>query len=113
MSGPPKPPSDGSPFFPISERAAKLAVAHLGITSPLLAIALAMFVARISLRVKPVWRVSWEDYSMTIGVVSYIIVCLRGDLSLTIICYSVQLSSISDSSYRRCIHHHVSSPNLK
>ncbi|EXM21605.1 hypothetical protein FoTM2_013920 [Fusarium oxysporum f. sp. vasinfectum] len=73
MSGPPKPPSDGSPFFPISERAAKLAVAHLGITSPLLAIALAMFVARIWLRVKPVWRVSWEDYSMTIGVCAAVV----------------------------------------
>ncbi|PCD23837.1 hypothetical protein AU210_015353 [Fusarium oxysporum f. sp. radicis-cucumerinum] len=73
MSGPPKPPSDGSPFFPISERAAKLAVAHLGVTSPLLAIALVMFVARIWLRVRPVWRVSWEDYSMTIGVCAAVV----------------------------------------
>ncbi|KAF4458135.1 hypothetical protein F53441_70 [Fusarium austroafricanum] len=68
MLGSPKPPSDGSPYFPISERAANLAIAHLSITSPLIAIGLVMFGLRIWLRIRPVWRVSWEDYSMAIGV---------------------------------------------
>ncbi|QPC59872.1 hypothetical protein HYE67_002103 [Fusarium culmorum] len=68
MSGPLTPPSDGSPYFPITERSASLARIHIGVTSPLIAIALIMFVARIWLRVRPAWRISWEDYSMTIGV---------------------------------------------
>ena len=68
MSGPPTPPKDGSPYFPITERSASLARVHIGVTTPLIAIALAMFVARIWLRVRP-WRISWEDYCMTIGVV--------------------------------------------
>ncbi|KAF4461529.1 integral membrane [Fusarium albosuccineum] len=68
MSGPPKPPSDGSPYFPISERAATLAVTHIAATSPLLAISLAMFVTRIWLRATPAWRISSEDYVMAIGV---------------------------------------------
>ncbi|RGP74629.1 integral membrane [Fusarium sporotrichioides] len=68
MSGPPTPPSDGSPYIPITDRSAALARIHIGVTSPLIAIALAMFVARIWLRARPTWRISWEDYSMTIGV---------------------------------------------
>ena len=70
MAGPPKPPEDGSPYFPVTGRAAHLAKAHIGVTTPLLAIALLMFGARIWLRTKPVWRIGWEDYIMSIGVVS-------------------------------------------
>ena len=64
------PPADGSAYFPISEYSAKLAVIHLASTSPLLAIALAMFIARLWIRIVPTWRISAEDYVMSIGVVS-------------------------------------------
>ena len=68
--GPPMPPVDGSPYFPISERAAHLAVVHLAGTTPLLVIGLIMFVVRIWIRIRPAWRISWEDYVFTLGVVS-------------------------------------------
>lgn len=57
-------------LFPISERAASLARIHIGVTSTLLALALALFGLRIWVRTRPVWRVGKEDYIMSICVVS-------------------------------------------
>ncbi|KAH8178404.1 hypothetical protein LIA77_03486 [Sarocladium implicatum] len=69
----PMPPADGSPYFPITERAAHLAVIHLAGTTPLLFIGLLMFVVRIWIRIRPAWRISWEDYVFTLGVAAAIV----------------------------------------
>lgn len=58
-------------MIPVSERAASLAMTHIVVTSTLLGLGLVMFLLRVWLRVRPVWRISWEDYVMAIGVVSW------------------------------------------
>ncbi|KAL2213809.1 hypothetical protein CC79DRAFT_1391718 [Sarocladium strictum] len=67
------PPTDDSAYYPVSERAAHLAVMHLAGTTPLLIIGLIMYMARIWIRVRPVWRISWEDYVMSIGLAAAIV----------------------------------------
>lgn len=56
---------------PISAAAAHASRVHLGVCVPLLAIGLAIYCVRMYMRIRPVWKVSAEDYCITIGVVSY------------------------------------------
>lgn len=65
LLGPPGPP----PALPISERAAYLARVHIGTTIPLLALCLVPFLARIYVRVWPVWRFGWDDGFIVAGLV--------------------------------------------
>ena len=55
--------------IPISERAAYLARVHIGVTIPLLALCLVPFCARLYVRMRPVWRVGWDDGFIVLGFV--------------------------------------------
>ena len=55
--------------FPISERAAFLARVHIGVTIPLLALCLVPFCARLYVRLRPVWRLAWDDLFIILGLV--------------------------------------------
>jgi len=56
--------------FPISEQAAYLARVHVGVTIPLLALSLVPFCARLYVRIRPVWRLAWDDWFIILGLVS-------------------------------------------
>jgi hypothetical protein len=55
--------------YPIYERAAYLARVHDGVTIPLLALSLVPFCARLYVRVRPVWRLAWDDLFIVLGLV--------------------------------------------
>ncbi len=55
--------------FPISEEAAYLARVHVGVTIPLLALCLVPFCARMYVRIRPVWRLAWDDLFIILGLV--------------------------------------------
>ncbi len=55
--------------FPISDEAAYLARVHVGVTVPLLALCLVPFCARLYVRVRPVWRLAWDDFFIILGLV--------------------------------------------
>ena len=57
------------PMIPVSDRAALLARVHIGVTVPLLALTLVTVIARVRLRVRPVWRVRVDDWLVVIGFV--------------------------------------------
>jgi hypothetical protein len=54
----------------ISDRAALLARVHVGVTIPLLALCLVPFCTRLYVRIRPVWRVGWDDVFIVLGLVS-------------------------------------------
>ncbi|KAK1757163.1 hypothetical protein QBC47DRAFT_175887 [Echria macrotheca] len=53
--------------IPISDRSAHLARVHLGVTIPLLVVTLVPLVARVYVRVWPVWRFGWDDALILAG----------------------------------------------
>ena len=55
---------------PISAAAVHASQIRLGVGIPLLAIGLGFYFLRMWLRMKPVWRISAEDYCISIGIVS-------------------------------------------
>ena len=56
--------------IPVTERAAYLARVHYGVTIPLLALCLVPFIARLYVRIRPVWRIGWDDGFIIVGFVS-------------------------------------------
>jgi hypothetical protein len=58
------------PFFWVTNDAAFRARVHVGVTVPLLALCLFPFVARMYIRVWPVWRIGWDDALIVVGLVS-------------------------------------------
>jgi hypothetical protein len=62
--------AERSHLIPITERAAFLARVHVGTTIPLLALCLVPFIARIYVRVWPVWRLGVDDCFMVAGLVT-------------------------------------------
>ncbi|CAI4218965.1 unnamed protein product [Parascedosporium putredinis] len=71
------PTSETSPplpvLIPISADSARGSRVYIGVTTPLLAIALATYALRMYVRMKPIWRVGWEDYFITVGVALMIV----------------------------------------
>lgn len=55
--------------FPISEKAAYLARVHVGVTISLLTLCLVPFCARLYVRIRPVWRLAWDDWFIILGLV--------------------------------------------
>ncbi|KAK1751907.1 hypothetical protein QBC47DRAFT_79381 [Echria macrotheca] len=67
-SGSPPPfPNDEPLMIPVSDRAAYLARVHYGVMGPLLMVALIAFSCRFYVRVRPVWRVGWDDWLIALG----------------------------------------------
>ncbi|KAK0720214.1 hypothetical protein B0H67DRAFT_599766 [Lasiosphaeris hirsuta] len=68
-----------------SERAAKLARVHIGVTIPLLTITLIPFFARLYVRVWPVWRFGWDDGLIVAGFACAIVdwALLEGEMFMT------------------------------
>jgi hypothetical protein len=56
--------------FPISDRAACLSRVHVGITIPVLALTLVPFTARLYSRMRPTWRMGWDDAFVIVGFVN-------------------------------------------
>lgn len=56
--------------FPVSERAANLAHVFAYVTTPILFVSFATFVARLYQRTRPNWNVGLDDYFIIIGAVS-------------------------------------------
>jgi len=56
--------------IPISDRTAYLSRVHVGITIPVLALTLVPFFARLYIRIRPTWRIGWDDAFVIVGFVS-------------------------------------------
>lgn len=64
-----QPTMDGPPEFAITGRAALLAKVHVGVTVPVMVLTLVTFIARVRLRVRPVWRIRLDDWLIGFGFV--------------------------------------------
>ena len=60
-----------APTFLISERGASLARLALGLTSPLAGLCVATLAARFYVRIRPVYKVGWDDWSILLGTVRH------------------------------------------
>jgi len=56
--------------FPILERQAYLSRIYISATSVLLLLCTLTFLTRMYQRVRPVWKVGWDDYFICLGYVS-------------------------------------------
>jgi len=56
--------------LPISERSAYLSRIYIGITSVLVLLCTLTFLTRMYQRIRPVWKVGWDDYFIVVGYVS-------------------------------------------
>ncbi|KAK3685271.1 hypothetical protein B0T22DRAFT_500226 [Podospora appendiculata] len=64
--------STGAPMIEITAQAAYLARVHVGVTVVLLAVCLVPFVARVHVRISPVWRVGLDDWLILAGLLCVI-----------------------------------------